>query len=56
MLIDQQYTNVFSLSGEVLKAFFNCRGLSLCINNQKVALRIWRIGDVADAGEKQARY
>lgn len=46
MLIDQQYADVLSLASEVVKCPFNGRRLRLGIDDEEVALRIRRIGDM----------
>lgn len=46
MLVNKNYSNIFPFLGEIFKGAFNGRGFGLVINNEKVALRVGRIGNV----------
>ena len=46
MLINKNYSDILSLLGEVFECAFNGRGFSLVVDNEKVALRVRRVGDV----------
>ena len=46
MLVNQQDTNVFSLLREVSECLLDCGSFCLGVDDQKVALRVWRVGDV----------
>lgn len=48
MLVDEYNGDVFSFVCEAVKGVFNCRILSLGVHDQKVALRVWRFGNVLD--------
>jgi hypothetical protein len=46
MLIDQENSNIFPLSGKPLKCLFNSGIICLAIDNEKILLRIWRGSDM----------
>lgn len=46
MLINQQNSDILSLSCEPLKGFFDSRIVGLAVDNEKVLLRIGGLGDM----------
>ena len=54
MLVDEQYPNIFSIPRESCKCILNLARLRLLVDDQEVALGIWRVRDMTDASEKQA--
>lgn len=55
MLIYEQYSDVFSVSGESCKCLLDLGRLSFLIDDQEVPLGIWRVCDMTDTCKKQAR-
>jgi hypothetical protein len=53
MLVDQDYANVFSLFCKHCECLFYMRGFGLMVDDEKVPLRIGRLGNVADTGKQE---
>ena len=49
MLIDKEYSDIISCLREVLECLLNSRGLGLGVDDKKVFVGIWRLGNVLDA-------
>lgn len=54
MLVDENYADVLSFLGEPVECGIDLAAFGLVIAYQEVALRVWRVGDVADTGEEDA--
>ncbi len=54
MLVDQDNANILALFCKSVECQLDLRLLRLSITHEEVLLRIGRLGDVSNAGEKQA--
>lgn len=48
MLVDQQDANVLPLTREVVECLLDCGGFGLGVDDEEVALRVWRVGYMLD--------
>jgi hypothetical protein len=53
MLIYQKDGNVLPLFGKSVKGFLNRRGCGLLVDDEEIALRVWRFSDMTHSGEEQ---
>lgn len=53
MLVYQKDGNILSLLGKTVECLLDCRGFGLLVDDEEIALRIWRLSDMAYPGEEQ---
>lgn len=56
MLIDQKYTDIFSLTREALESIFNLCLLGLRVYHEEVSSRIWWFCNMSYAGKQKSRH
>jgi hypothetical protein len=54
MLVDQDYSNIFSLFCKPRECLLYLRGFGLMVDDKEVPLCIGRLSNVADTGKQEA--